>query len=1222
MFSLTHVQLKYWFYPTGNTPAVNLLRDLPAHDDEEDKIRVLNLACGDPRNILFSLWCEHGHNANRTFEFTCCDIEPAVLARNVVLFSLIHDRASATEVWELFYHFFVPQTSRDLLKKHAKQLLLASESIQNWASSIYGNFIHFVDKATLRTMRKYWAFYISDEQWPQARTAIAARSKEIGESAILTGVRAAGSLWFHASAAMGHTFRQYWKTGVAGGNSQDLSRLGNIGTVNPMFAASSSATGKFAVHYGTEPLLGFHLAEAFQERRSAHKEMAQKSVDRVVQVAKSQFRDWCDSFRNYVEAGRVYINLFCGEALALSHELQLQLVVKPSKHTSRSYSKPWSACPLLLDGHHDIGEPLGERLSFTDRPFNIIDTSNLGDHLGPINILTATAPLLRRSPSSVIYNETLLMASEDISASLTTMLGSDIATFSLLLGLVPTGLMTGVTVDGVGNETGRFSILQDDTGQARQYRMRATWKCPEFADPTTMEVLKGSQSAQIQVQFEAKALADLLFSIYHSMFAHEDLTKIMGRMMRMRTGHYSDDLQRYTRAAMVALLRIVRTRIIVDWEQTMILLFDLIAHDKQLIVGSNSLQELCLDLHLYEVWTAPFLKSSIEQMRSQVASNLRSPSGEVGILAAISPPPIIYLVLTVPRQNLKIFTDRDPDVIGSPSLYIAVSQAQGEAHFENVFHSFHSIFGKIENKNIATDIPIIKVDEAGWAGTSDLIVTTALPTLGVLTGPRKGIRAALLIDTSPANMANFQKLGTRLTVFEAGLEDEERLFVCQDAPGLDTSSLRSTQKEWISRSQSRHSSAFQTAVRLNGENRATHLQNHVDFPKESSESKALSSGSEVKVVGSSPTTLLVRVGDSLTRQLIFPFPIQGSLPRIRVARKSSWIEVQVPMFSTLDGDRFDTWTQLIPESPQRYICWSISRVNLEIQPIIRFPPKGDSSWIQTFMGTTISDSERALNDQGGVSTSSPKLDLKQSINILFHAFAGLHPHTKGSVKTFQISIESTGCHTIILATAVRHDLDVGSLVMEAFVIPFTLQRVKELHSALYKLQTLKPLSINMTNEESTLFKLMLPALAERCRTWKHQPACPYPSMGVPVSIEEGRSPLCGCGEGKISGAELARLGHKEWAPFAKYATRIAIAPIFPVPYVESSLFKHVRGKHASRLGRTENSQITASSVEKCGNCDSTNGTLKACGGCGKVKYCGYACQKAAWKEHKGQCKKL
>ena len=56
-FTPLFIQLKYWFYPTGNTPAVNLLRDTPAAAfDQQDTVNALLLACGDPRNVLFSLW--------------------------------------------------------------------------------------------------------------------------------------------------------------------------------------------------------------------------------------------------------------------------------------------------------------------------------------------------------------------------------------------------------------------------------------------------------------------------------------------------------------------------------------------------------------------------------------------------------------------------------------------------------------------------------------------------------------------------------------------------------------------------------------------------------------------------------------------------------------------------------------------------------------------------------------------------------------------------------------------------------------------------------------------------------------------------------------------------------------------------------------------------------------------------------------------------------------
>ena len=69
MYCPIYVQLKYWYYPVGNTPAVNLLRDLAHHVGSYNDVNVLSLACGDPRNVLFSLWCDQANGD--ILHFTC-----------------------------------------------------------------------------------------------------------------------------------------------------------------------------------------------------------------------------------------------------------------------------------------------------------------------------------------------------------------------------------------------------------------------------------------------------------------------------------------------------------------------------------------------------------------------------------------------------------------------------------------------------------------------------------------------------------------------------------------------------------------------------------------------------------------------------------------------------------------------------------------------------------------------------------------------------------------------------------------------------------------------------------------------------------------------------------------------------------------------------------------------------------------------------------------------
>ena len=449
--------------------------------------------------MLFSLWCEHGHNTKRTVSFTCCDIEPAILARNVVLFTLITRGRPITELWDLFYHFYVPAGTLSILHTHAAGLVEASKSTEKWASSPYGKYIQYVDKATLQELRLYWIRYASAESYPQARTAIARRSKEIGSENFATGIRSAGPLWFNAIETMAYVYREYWRTGVVAGNSEDLSRLNGKGEVNPMFAVSSAASKDFAVHYGSEPLLGFHLPEAFQEKAPKQRVGTSEQAQRAVKIAKSQFKAWCESFGDYVSNDRVRISFFCGEALALSHDLQLAITLaqKPG-HFARTYVKPWSARPLFLDGYVNPSA----RGDMPHGLFDVIDTSNLGDHVGFINVLSATAPLLRRDASSVLYTESLLMPSEDISASLSTVLGSDVATFSLLIGLAPSGLLTGVTLDAVSNENALFTFVQRDTNRQKQYRMRVSWKIPQFSDASVVKVLGSSTGSHLQVNFD------------------------------------------------------------------------------------------------------------------------------------------------------------------------------------------------------------------------------------------------------------------------------------------------------------------------------------------------------------------------------------------------------------------------------------------------------------------------------------------------------------------------------------------------------------------------------------------------------------------------------------------------------------------------------------------------------------------------------------------------
>ena len=431
------------------------------------------------------------------------------------------------------------------------------------------------------------------------------------------------------------------------------------------------------------------------------------------------------------------------------------------------------------------------------------------------------------------------MASKDVSASLSTVLGSDVATFSLLIRLAPSGLLTGVTLDAVSNETALFTFVQGDTNFQKQYRMRVSWKYPQFSDSKVVGVLGSSTRSDLQVRFEMKELADYLFDIYKTMFAHEDVSKLAARLARMDIGQYSLDLQRYTRAGMVALLRLVRATVQVDWEQTMHLFVHHVEMDQSLLVGSNSLQELYMHLHIFGVWTDECLQSSPNQLRSGFGLSLRPASGEKGVLAADNTPSVVHLVLVVPRKKLTVFTGKTPDAIGTPALHVSVAQINGQDQYENHFYSFQAFFGNVVYDDCTQNASIIDEDEHGWMGSADLVVTCAVSAFGLLRGPKDGIRAALKINTNPDTIMRFGHLGMRMAVFETGFNDAKRFLICRDVSKLDTLRSYLRQKEWVKKISSQNQTSLQTLVKLNAGHRATHLQSHMDFSKNSTESKAL-----------------------------------------------------------------------------------------------------------------------------------------------------------------------------------------------------------------------------------------------------------------------------------------------------------------------------------------------------------------------------------------------
>jgi hypothetical protein len=294
----------------------------------------------------------------------------------------------------------------------------------------------------------------------------------IGPSIVLTGFRSAAPVSLRSLGDLPELHEHYWDHGLT---NQDPGVLSRAKHANPMFA--SLITDIFTLHYGTDPLLGFHLATAYApltpESPLSLKQSTGSRLNRVVEAAQLQFREWAISFRRRTSQNLV-MRFFSGDALAFCHTLQHKRIA-PSDISAYWYRSPYRLEPLMLDGI-DYGTTGKAPILF-----NVIDKSNLVDHVGAINILVAASPLLQNNISVTIYMESLVKHTKSYKALMDKLYCGHFPTVSVLVGLFPVEYWTNASSVSTAEEglLDKTTTRVDTTGDHRgQIHVRLAWKLP------------------------------------------------------------------------------------------------------------------------------------------------------------------------------------------------------------------------------------------------------------------------------------------------------------------------------------------------------------------------------------------------------------------------------------------------------------------------------------------------------------------------------------------------------------------------------------------------------------------------------------------------------------------------------------------------------------------------------------------------------------------------
>ncbi|KAI0090446.1 hypothetical protein BDY19DRAFT_888350 [Irpex rosettiformis] len=1186
---------KWFFYPIGNTSPVCLTEYLPPELDAA----ILLLGCGDARNVLYTIYASgHDGRADRKLDFTCCDWEPAILARNVVLYTLLMDHDLDDiyhQLWNIYYHFMIDDASLTLLSSHSTKLAGVAEDIETWNTSPYANIVRICNRYTLSELRRLWSLYADVLKWSGARRKTFKRDfqdtlkKTAKENPhVMTAMRNAGPFALFSANDVSDLHSQFWKTGALTGNLDTTH-------VNPTFAFASQLEG-FVAHYGTCPITAFPLAPAYASLNRP-KSVSPHGLTKTIQA---QFRAWCRAFCTSArETKNVVIRVVVGDILSTCRTLRHLSDFPGAEISANIPVKAWNASPLVFDGGDYASKATGMTAPLL---FDVVDTSNLSDHTGMLNVLLATVPLLKRTPFATINTETLLAMGKDPTRSFSERLCGDITTISVLLGVLPISFISGfATQSNVHELLGHASNGNPTRLESRQFHERLVWKLSSLS--------RTSSAGHITIN--SLHLARFLFSVYLKMFSYED-TMSMFRNMGDLTDILEKSTVHYSRESFAIFISLLKEKVETNWSQVVDTLLSMISSDRQLMMGLNHYQDLLCHLHSLNIHSA--LVFHLDD--SALLKNYR-----VGRLRGWTlVPPTIYIVLQVPRSKMQCLDDED--MPKTPVLNAELVSMS--ANFHNAFTSLSVLFGTATQEGTGEESQVyLTEDPRGKHGKSSVVVVFRVPTWLLAVAPEQ-TSVTLGVKSTPIHSTFSQKLGLTMTIHSAPLMDTESVFVVRFLPTLQPTSKISSAGPRGSTKKTTNTAAVAPSARF--DDSCSVLQTmtvHEDLVDDAGLELAKPS-TKVESRPDGPCEVDVQIGSKFVRHLQYPYPVDVHKANLRIARKSGWIEMVVPLCgaAALRPNKF-----LIPSDGLSFAPWNIHRIFLDRMPVVDNDNTAkDFGWAVTHTTLMLSDKERAMAAAGNNKDIPTIVHVKQSILAIFHNI--IKPARENGSRVFGLhKVSGGGLGTIIFVENLRLDLASHTIVADGYVLPLSDSFVAQFINKLGELEQAGGIThLACQDEELTEWAQLIPSLVERCRDWSHKTDCAYVREGaIPLATGFGDVPICDCGRGKVS-STFAK--HKSWAPFAPHVTRIAISPLFTVSYLDTvigdidSKFTKMKldggatSSDGSQNPRTESTQCTY-----CKRLIPSGEKLMRCSRCKQVVYCGGTCQSNDWPTHKKICVK-
>lgn len=1165
-----------YFYPFGNTPAKQLMHNVPAY---VDCAKLLLLGCGDPRHILFTVWSLRsagGLSARQCMDFTACDIEPSILARNIILYKLIADGVSASVAWALFYGKRVDDYCMDTLITAANALLSFGETLEAWHESAFGQVLRFCNTRSFDLVRGIWQAYAqgkvnaSRTRAADAHQAIVSRKTADASHVILTGVahtipcfsQGARNVVVHSDLA-----KAYAKS--TQGTPQVIATSDGPTYCNPMILRTPAQLADW--HYALEPTFGYQLSALYApllrgplcSKDSSPSGLP--SAEDIHRFCLNQFTMWCATMKEALEASfgqerkLITIRHFAGDMLDCGRALNNQ------KHGNVTNLIPNASVSSL---------------QFVDGPtsFDFIDTSNCSDHQGLLAVLILCKPLLCPVAHARIATETLSTATKEtarLDDLLAELLRCDLSTFAALTGLTTVDACTRVSENYRHMNTGITKLL----GSVNERKeILVEW----FYLPSLPSVHQ---------QIDVDSLTTTLLAIYQRIFCPAYGCMEGGRpdMMTMLAMEQlgQNDYAQPTSQCYASLLRLCLEHLrLLGADATFKMVDVLLAAIRCLpyIMQGNYIQELYMWCHAYGLISDEhYLTFSNDSLYHK---NIVPKTLQLSVRH-------YQVTLLVPRSILE---GRLED-IASPLMEMGVMSSSIVANHFSCIHlvyvtdvlrqapslenaislrNFTLLPGDASNYKYVAITSMVPFGSLRFMRPEDTYITLQLRTvMGIRSreamrtlGPQMQVFKACMTDSNHVNVAEWD--GQQLAECILMLSGSSTVGNLNNSTAPSSSSAIEVISSGCSTvvTKSAWESIFSPppanpAVITMDMYRIKEYKCIVSF-----RDPAILKHAQLKIIDRAHPLhcrlcLLEDKIDSDYVDIRLPCRLDVSRALMQIGRNKGIIILTLPvsesavvgnhrsffMYRDIQGDR------------GMYAMLGATRALLESMPIIN--NKADArqlDWLFSLAGAQILLSERnQLNED--VNKKPAFLSMRETIHAMLMHMTNQcgqgGPAMQGCRCFFILSAPRAGGEIFIYGNSIRMDISQGTVLMDCAVCCLTQENVQEVGEwSTLAANDANRVIVNISDSEVELWRKFLPVCCERARnTWEHQPDCGYvanPAAGsefgeIPLSpsLAVGAPVMCQC-----------CLGHDlQDTPFAKHIKkqkelqrhffRAAISPLFP-----------------------------------------------------------------------------